>query len=137
MKKLIMFLMLMSIGMIGKAQTVDSCYVDSLYQDLAGSHDEMLIQLEDLTDSVREIHLNLEKAHEQYRYGTLFVAAGIALQGLALVLDSKQPNAFISSIGSLSILGGMVIWIDSHRHIGATRNKQYYYKYRGKKWLGF
>jgi hypothetical protein len=137
MKKLFIFMMLMLVGMIGKAQTVDSAYVDSLYQDLAGSHDDMLMQLDDLNDSVQAIHLNLEKAHDQYRYGTLFVAAGIALQGLALVLDSKQPNAFISSIGSLSVLGGMVIWIDSHKYIGASRNKQYYYKYKGKKWLGF
>lgn len=137
MKKLLIILMCMFVALTGKAQTVDSIYVDSLYQDLAGSHDELLIQLEDLTDSVQEIHLNLEKAHDQYRYGTLFVAAGMALQGLAIVLDSKQPNAFLSGIGSLSILGGMVIWIDSHKYIGASRNKKYYYQYKGKKWLGF
>lgn len=137
MKKLLIISMLMFIGMISKAQTVDSAYVDSLYQDLAGSHDELMIQLEEVTDSVHQIHLNLEKAHEQYRYGTLFVAAGIALQGLAIVLDSKQPNAFLSGVGSLSILGGMVIWIDSHKYIGASRNKKYYYQYKGKKWLGF
>lgn len=124
----------MFIGMIGKAQTVDSTYVDSLYQDLAGSHDELLVQLDDLTDGTEQIHLNLEKAHDQYRYGTLCVAAGIALQGLALVIDSKQPNAFLSSVGSLSILGGMVIWIDSHKYIGASRNKKYYYRYKDKKW---
>ena len=126
--------MLMFVGITSKAQTIDSAYVDSLYQDLAGSHDDMLVQLDDLNDNVQTIHLYLEKAHEQYRYGTLCVAAGIALQGLALVLDSNQPNAFLSGVGSLSILGGMVIWIDSHRYIGATRNKQYYFRHKGKKW---
>lgn len=133
MKKLFIILICMFVALTGKAQTVDSAYVDSIYQDLAGGHDDLMLQIEDLNDSVQQIHLNLEKAHEQYRYGTLFVAAGVALQGLAIVLDSGQPNAFLSGIGSLSILGGMTIWIDSHRHIGATRGKKYYYQFRGKR----
>lgn len=134
MKKiLLIFISILCFTLTSKAQTVDSAYVDSIYQDLAGGHDDLMLQLEDLNDSVQHIHLNLEKAHEQYRYGTLFVAAGVALQGLAIVLDSDQPNAFLSGIGSLSILGGMAIWIDSHRHIGATRGKKYYYQFRGKR----
>lgn len=133
MKKLLIILICMFVTLTSKAQTVDSAYVDSIYQDLAGGYDDLMLQIEDLNDSVQQIHLNLEKAHEQYRYGTLFIAAGVALQGLAIILDSGQPNVFLSGVGSLSILGGMTIWVDSHRHIGTTRGKKYYYTFRGRR----
>ena len=132
MKKLFVFLMLMFIGMIGKAQTVDSAYVDSLYQDIAGSHDSILLEVEDLQDKVYQINLHLEKAHEQYRVGTLLVAAGVLMQGFAVVLDPSSPNGFIAGLGSLSILTGGVFWIDSHKFFHRASGNRYYYfnKYR-------
>lgn len=80
-------------------------------------------QWADTTSDARIEHINLQldKAHKQYRTGTVLVVTGIILNGFALLMDPDQPSGFVTGLGSLFLLGGGIVHIDSHKYIGRTR----------------
>lgn len=72
-------------------------------------------------EQVAHINLQLDKAHKQYRTGTFLVVTGVVLNGFALLMDPDQPSGFVTGLGSVFLLAGGVIQIDSHKYIGRTR----------------
>ncbi len=111
----------MCASLTNKAQSTQN--LDSLYEDLAGSHDELIAELEYMDEKIASINLHLEKAHEQYRTGTHFVVAGVLLQGVAVLFNSSNPSGLLLGLGTLSTAVGGVIWIDSHKHFYRVRGK--------------
>lgn len=80
-------------------------------------------QWADTTSSARidYINLQLDKAHKVYRSGTYLVVAGLAINGLGLIAGSDNGGGFLAGLGTLAIMGGTIIHIDSHKYIGRTR----------------
>lgn len=104
MKKTL-FIIAMLFSLIGKAQMVDSMAV---------------VQLNERIDN---INLNLDKSHKQFRTGTYLVAAGLAVNGLALIAGQNGGGGFLAGFGSLFLMAGTVVHIDSHKYIGRTRKE--------------
>ena len=80
-------------------------------------------QWADTTSSARIDHINLqlERSHRQYRTGTYLVVAGLALNGLGLIAGSEGGGGFLAGFGSLFLIAGTAVHIDSHKYIGRTR----------------
>jgi|SanBayMetagenome_1026888.scaffolds.fasta_scaffold24768_1 hypothetical protein len=70
---------------------------------------------------IDHINLQLDKAHRQYRTGTFLVTAGLVMNGLALIAGENGGGGFLAGFGSLFLIGGTVVHIDSHKYIGRTR----------------
>lgn len=70
---------------------------------------------------IDHINLQLDKSHRQYRTGTYLVVAGLALNGLGLIAGSEGGGGFLAGFGSLFLIAGTAVHIDSHKYIGRTR----------------
>jgi hypothetical protein len=123
MKSLLLTVLFLTIATFSNAQSTQN--LDSLYEDLAGSHDELLAEMEYMDEKIASINLHLEKAHVQYRTGTHFVVGGILLQGIAVLFNSSNPSGLLLGLGTLSTAVGGVIWIDSHKHFYRAGGKRY------------
>ena len=75
----------------------------------------------DISNKVESINLHLDKAHKQYRTGTVLIAAGLILNGVSVLMDPDQPKGAVGGLGGLLVLTGGIIHIDSHKFIGRTR----------------
>jgi hypothetical protein len=83
-------------------------------------------------EEIREIKLYLGKHQKQYSTGTAFIFNGVILNTCGLILNETIKNSVPSSlgsfkypqsgvymtIGSIAILTGCVLHIDSHKFIG-------------------
>lgn len=81
-------------------------------------------QWADTTANARIDHINLQldKAHKQFRNGTAMVIIGLAISGVSTLADSDGgARGFLAGFGSLLLVTGTVIHIDSHKYIGRTR----------------
>lgn len=72
-------------------------------------------------ERIDHINLQLHKAHKQYRTGTALIVTGVVLNGFALLMNSDQPSGFVTGLGSLFVLAGGVVHIDSHKYLGRTK----------------
>lgn len=70
---------------------------------------------------IDHINLQLDKSHRQYRTGTYLVVAGLAVNGLALLAGENGGGGFLAGFGSLFLVAGTAVQIDSHKYIGRTR----------------
>lgn len=78
-------------------------------------------EIRKMQESIDRINLNLDKSHRQYRTGTYLVAAGLAINGLAVLAGPDGGRGFLTGFGSIFLLAGTVVHIDSHKYIGRTR----------------
>lgn len=79
-------------------------------------------QWADTTTHARIDHINLQldKSHKQFKTGTFLVIVGLAFNGAA-ALATDDGRGFIAGLGSLLVLSGAIVHIDSHKYIGRTR----------------
>ena len=70
---------------------------------------------------IDHINLQLDKSHRQYRTGTYLVVAGLAINGLALLAGNDGGGGFLTGFGSLFLITGTAVQIDSHKYIGRTQ----------------
>jgi hypothetical protein len=79
-------------------------------------------EIRKMQESIDRINLNLDKAHKQYRTGTVLIVVGLALNGAAVLAgNDNDGRGFIAGLGGIAILGGGLVHIDSHKYIGRTR----------------
>lgn len=91
---------------------------------------DLATQMMQLNLKVDKIQLNLRKAHSQYQKGTGLIFASAVVNGatfgylLLMASDNNSDNGIVTIAGtSLSgLLGliGVILHIDSHKHIGAA-----------------
>ena len=75
-----------------------------------------------LVRRIDNIELNLGKSHEQFQVGTIFIATGLLLSAGGIMSSvagtTTDVPIFLYGIGSALSLTGLIIHLDSHKHIG-------------------
>lgn len=82
------------------------------------------IAIQQMNQRIDRINLNLERAHRQYQTGTILMSIGAAINFVSLIGGVDQGGAgFMRGVGTLAMVTGGVIHIDSHKYIGRTRKR--------------
>lgn len=106
--------------LFGLASKCSGQSIDSLHRNIL-----------ELRQADQEIQLNLNKAHRQFRDGTILSAAGGVATVLGLIIYNSdkdgpnEPNPNLIYVGGILTTAGLIIQIDSHKYIGrAGRRKR-------------
>jgi hypothetical protein len=98
----------------------------------AQDYDSLKRRLLAVEQKQERIQFNLQRSHQQFKYGTILVIAGTVVSAVAFVPGSKDKNVGgryegpdwrLSTLGSIMLIAGTTLHINSHRFIGRAGQK--------------
>jgi hypothetical protein len=69
-------------------------------------------------ESLTNLRYGLLKHYQQHRKGTNLIVTGAIVNGMSFMFNDPTFSLPIVVIGSTAMLAGLVVQIDSHKHIG-------------------
>lgn len=94
----------------------------------AQSYDSLKARILALEEGQAKVKLNLERAHKQFKFGTMIQAAGVIVgsayfikreaDDLSTIGNDTGRDETLILIGGIMVTVGTVIQIDSHKFIG-------------------
>lgn len=115
----IVILLLLIIPILSKAQI--------------GNYDSLVQRILKLETDQKQMSESLTKSHREFRTGTGLIIAGIIVTAASLTLSESQTtglNTTMGMIGSVMMIAGGIIQIDSHKYIGQAGTKRIKFKLR-------